>query len=398
MAQPLDIESFHRARMLTREVSDILREYHWYHNFELYECLKNDSDHGLKGMAPVIPHAPGSSAEVFKGTIRNGSYNHHNQFTKFRDAYYYAWSNGLKNEEDAGQRILISSSRDLRNWSAASVAVGVAEGSQTARNCTALTADRERLYLFVMTEETEHDAAAIGMRRIIPESYSLSIYTSKDGVNWKEYYSFGSELKWVFEAPRRTLGGKTICVCCTTRHGAGILRWRNDNILTDPDIIPIPEPEGASFPYAETSWFQRSDDGVMVFFWRDEGGSTRMYVNTSTDDGQTFSTPIISDIPDSMSRNYAGQLGDGRYYLVSNTLPNLLDRSLLTILTSRDGRVFDRVSVINDDPTAMRRKGLLKERGYQYPCCYSERDRLIVAYDRNKEDILCHVLDDLGSI
>ncbi len=397
MAQPLNITSFHRAQMLTKEVADQLREYHWYHNFKLYECLKDDSDHGLKGMMPVIPYAPGSYAEVYRGTLENGSYNHHNQFTKFKDTYFYAWSNGIKNEEDAGQRIMISSSKDLKNWSPARVAVGVPEGSQLARNCTAFTADDKRMYLFVMTEETEHDAAAIGMRRIIPESYTLEIYTSEDGIEWKEAYSFGSELKWVFEAPRRTLGGKKICVCCTTHHGAGVLRWRDDNILRDPEIVHIPEPEGASFPYAETSWYQRAD-GVMVFFWRDEGGSTRMYVNTSEDDGQTFSVPIISDIPDSMSRNFAGQLGDGRYFLVSNTLPNLLDRGALTILTSRDGKLFDKVSMINDDPTAMRRKGLLKELGYQYPCCYSEKDRLIIAYDRNKEDTICHVLDDLSRI
>lgn len=393
----LNITPTHRATMLTPKVASMLREYHWNRNFDLYGCLKTDYDHGLIGMDPIIPYAGGQRTEVYTGTIENGSYNHHAQITRFKGRYYYAWSNGVKNEEDAGQQAFIADSADLRIWSPARVAVGLPAGSNLAHNCTAITADSERLYLFVMTEETEHDAAEIGMRRINPESYTLEIYVSEDGVNFREGYSFGDKLKWVFEAPRLTKNGGMLCVCCTTKQGAGVLRWRDQNLLKDPDLFLIPEPEGASFPYAETSWYQ-TDDGTMVFFWRDEAGGCRMYVNTSDDDGHTFSTPVQSDIPDSMSRNYAGRLSNGRYFLVCCAVPNLLDRSALMLFTSPDGAVFDRVHVLSDEPTKMRRKGLLKELGFQYPCCYGEEGKLIVCYDRNKEDMLCHVLTDIDRL
>ena len=103
--------------------------------------------------------------------------------------------------------------------------------------------------------------------------------------------------------------------------------------------------------------------------------------------------PLLSDIPDSMSRLYAGRLSDGRFYLVNNAIPTLLDRRPLMLLLSDDGIQFNEVLMINDSPTEMRRKGLLEINGHQYPCCLVDGDRLFVAYDANKEDLMCEVID-----
>jgi hypothetical protein len=130
-----------------------------------------------------------------------------------------------------------------------------------------------------------------------------------------------------------------------------------------------------------------------MVFWRDEGASCRVYVNHSDDGGLTWSTPLLSDIPDSMSRLYAGRLSDGRFYLVNNAIPTLLDRRPLVLLLSDDGVQFNDVVMINDSPSEMRRKGLLKINGHQYPCCLVDGDLLLVAYDANKEDLLCEVID-----
>jgi len=63
------------------------------------------------------------------------------------------------------------------------------------------------------------------------------------------------------------------------------------------------------------------------------------------------------------------------------------------LLLSDDGIQFNDVLMINDSPTEMRRKGLLKINGHQYPCCLVDGDRLFVAYDANKEDLMCEVID-----
>ena len=146
------------------------------------------------------------------------------------------------------------------------------------------------------------------------------------------------------------------------------------------------------FPGAEASWYQ-TDDGTIVMFWRDEGGSCRLWVCISTDGGESFGEPVITDIPDAMSRKYAGRLDDGRYYIVSNAFPSLLNRRHLTMLLSDDGYKFNKGYILVDDPTSMRLVGLLKEDGYMYPCCLPGEEKLLVAYSTNKEDIECGIVD-----
>ncbi len=375
-------------------MAEKLTEYHWRRVFQQFECLMTDSDHGTKGAEPpIIPAIPGARRSVvYYGNAENGSYNHHNQIARFAGRYWFAWSNGFRNEEDAGQRVLIASSPDGRTWSDPDIVADVEPGSPWAHNCVAMHATDDMLYIVVMTEETEHDETVTGMRRINPDTAYVDLYGSADGRHFEKVLSYGSEIKWIFEAPRLTAEGRLLCVCTTRDRGPAILLWPGADLLDQPEFITVPEPEGASFPYGESTWYQL-DSGRIMVFWRDEGASCRVYVNHSDDGGRTWSEPILSDIPDSMSRLYAGRLSDGRYFLVNNAIPTLLDRRPLMLLLSNDGVEFDDVHVINDSPSEMRRKGLLKVNGHQYPCCLVDGDRLLVAYDANKEDILCEVID-----
>ncbi len=388
--------------MLSEQVTEQLREYRWRRNFGLFECLMKDDDHGTKGAEPaLIPYIRDASrAVVYYGNAFHGSYNHHNQLTTFKGKLYYGWSNGFRNEEDAGQRVLMACSDDGRAWSDPWVVLDVEEGSPWAHNCVALHTTPDALYCVIMSEETEHDETVTGMRRIRPESAYIDVYRSADARHWEKAFSFGTRIKWLFEAPRLTQEGRLMCVCNTKSEGPAILLWPGDDICEKPEFIFVPEPEGAWFPYGESTWYQldgtKEKPGRIFIFWRDEGASCRVYVNWSDDNGHTFSEPVLSDIPDSMSRLYAGRLSDGRYFLVNNTNANLLDRGALTLLLSDDGYRFTKIYMINDSPTEMRRKGLLKVNGHQYPCCRVEKDKLLVGYDYNKEDIVCEVIDTRG--
>ncbi len=376
-------------RRLAPGLAAALREYHWRRSFIRSECLLRDTDHGPKGEdPPILPDLPSARSQVYLGGLGRGSYNHHVQIARHKGRFYVAWSNGVRNEEDAGQRVLIADSADARSWSPARVVLDVPAGEPYARNCVAMRSDGERLHVAVMTEETIHDATATGMRRIDNQTSIVEIRSSADGFGWERTFSFGNRVRWIFEAPRPTREGRLLCLCNTTREGPAALLWPGLDLGAEPAFIPIPEPEDASFPYGEATWYQ-DDEGLITVFWRDEGASCRMYANESRDGGRTFSVPVLTDIPDSMSRIYAGRLGDGRFYLVNNAVGTLLDRSALLLLLSRDGAVFDDAWIVNDDATAMRRKGLLKTNGLQYPCCLAHEGRLYVAYDANKEDILC---------
>ena len=380
-------------KLLGPKVEEDLREYCWRRVFFLNECLMKEDDHGPKSASPrVIPNLDAKRAIVYYGNETNGSYNHHNQIAKFNGKYYFAWSNGIRNEEDAGQRVLIAESTNGVHWSEPWVLLTPQPGESLAHNCVGLHVQGNSLYAFVMTEDTIHDETVTGMRRIRPDSHEVRIFKSDDTKNWVQVFTFGEKVKWIFEAPRLTAEGRLLCVCNTKSEGPAVLLWPGNDILQMPEFIHVPEPEGASFPYGEATWYQL-DSGRIIVFWRDEGASCHLYVNWSDDGGRTFSVPALSDIPDSMSRVYAGRLSDGRYYICNNAIANLLDRSPLMLLLSDDGMEFNRVYMINDSPGSQRCKGMLKTNGHQYPCCLVDGDLLLVAYDQNKEDTMIEVID-----
>jgi len=155
--------------------------------------------------------------------------------------------------------------------------------------------------------------------------------------------------------------------------------------------MPPPDKD-AKLLYGEGTWYQ-TDDGTIFLYTRDEGQSLHLYVAVSEDDGLTWTAPTLSDFPDSMSRVYAGRLPDGRFYLAGNSYLKLLDRMHLMISISKDGYKFDKMYTLLDDPTAQRRKGLLKCHGYQYPCCLIDGDKMLIGYSINKEDIECGIIN-----
>lgn len=61
--------------------------------------------------------------------------------------------------------------------------------------------------------------------------------------------------------------------------------------------------------------------------------------------GQNWSVPVTTNIADDVSNINAGSLPDGRIYLVSNTMPNIV-RDPLYVSLSSDGYAFDDVRVV----------------------------------------------------
>ena len=389
----MKITTQQHVSMLTDEVRGQLSSFHWHWRFVDARCLMKNNDHGPGGMNPaLIPYGPFIRSRIYTGTREAGSYNHHSQLNAFKGRYHFAFSNGCVDEEAEGQRIMVCSSADGRTWDEPTVVVGGEPGTKAVHNCVALTATPDTLYIVDWREEALRDSAVVGMRRLIPEKNRLWLLASTDGVQWRDVKAYDPRIKVIFEAPRLTAEGRLMCVCSTTDEGAAFMRWPGSDIREDPEVIPLPTPEGAAFPYGEGSWYQL-DDGKIVAYWRDEGGSCRVWVNDSDDGGRTWTPPMISDIPDSMSRNYAGRLTDGRYFLCNNAFGTLLDRRHLMLLLSDDGLTFNKVYNLVDDPTSQRLKGLLKADGYQYPCCLVDGDMLLVGYSVNKEDIECGIVD-----
>jgi len=356
------------------------------------KCLLGHDDYGPWGQWDLIPHVPMQRSRIYTGTPHTGSYNHHAQLTKFQGKYHFAFSNGIADEEEAGQRTMLSTSEDGIHWSEAQCIVPADVDAGMWRNTIGLYSDDSQLVAWTDTKWDKVRSTEPGMSSCGPATKSrLDAYVSSDGENWEPREDLGDDVVF-FEAPRPTQDG-TVLTGGSAQGGAVALRWDADDPASPPEILPLGKSEsGGSFPYGEATWYQ-TDDGRIWMYWRDEAASLRLYLSLSEDDGNTWTPPTITDFPDSVSRVYAGRLSDGRFYLIGNAYPKLLDRMHLMIAISEDGAKFSKIYTLLDDPTAQRVRGTLKLDGYQYPCGLVDGDKLLIGYSINKEDIECGIVN-----
>lgn len=388
------IETREVAMLLSPEVKSQLARLYMRQAMWEAGCLMNYGDHGPRGEPDIIPRLPFRRSTVCRGSRRTGNYQHHAQLARFRGRLYLAWSNGLMDEEAPGQQILIASSDDGTRWSGPEVVLPRQTKEGLVHNCVGLLATDDELLLYCWSEVARPDPPSAGMHRIDPGTSRVDLYASRDGKRWAlrtpRLVDPGMSHAAMFEAPRPLADGTYLCG--GAQSGPVVFRWKPGRLAEPPEVVRIPAAPEASFPYGEASWYQVRD-GLVTMFWRDESQSCRLYVNFSQDGGRTWTRPLLSDIPNSMQRVYAGTLPDGRAYLLNDAHPHLLDRRQLTLAVSRDGRTFDRLWMLVDDPTHQRHPGLLKCHGWQYPCALVHGETLLVAYSVNKEDIECGVLN-----
>jgi hypothetical protein len=122
----------------------------------------------------------------------------------------------------------------------------------------------------------------------------------------------------------------------------------------------------------------------MIF--RDRRPSKFLYRSLSRDGGTTWTAPVRTNYPDATSKNIAGKLSNGWYFLINN--PNPKGRDPLGISFSRDGWVFDRPVALRQNAPEQRFPGRSKNKGsFQYPHAMERDGSLWVLYSTNKEDI-----------
>ena len=385
------------ATLLSQETAQKLRQFHTLECLERCGCILRYTDQGLRARnPPILPYAPFERIRVYSGGREAGSWNIDSQLAKFAGRYYYGFTNGRLDEDTEGQQVRICRSDDGHTWSAPANVIGGEEDTRDAYKCVGLHATDEAVFMWIRAARRVRDpnSTEVGGGLYADWWHARTyLYESTDGSSWTQVAQLPERVSATYEAPRLTADGRLLGACSIDeRTGPAMLRWPGADPKQEPQIVPIEQPFGSKLDGGETSWYQ-TDDGTIVIFWRDESQSSRIWVNTSTDGGDTFSAPMISDIPDAMSRNYAGRLADGRYYLCSNANATLHNRMHLTLLLSDDGYTFNQVYILVDDPTDMRLVGLLKVPGYMYPCCLADGSRLLVGYSVNKEDIEMGIVD-----
>jgi hypothetical protein len=146
-------------------------------------------------------------------------------------------------------------------------------------------------------------------------------------------------------------------------------------------------PSGDCKPIEPSQYLTR--DGRLVMFMRDQNSSFVKLVSLSEDGGESWTAPCKSTIPDSRSKQCAGNLPDGTAFWVGNPT-GCKSRRALAIAFSDDSYVFDRAYLLASvsDLPPRRNEGRYKTLGYNYPKATVISDTLWIALTVNKEDVV----------
>jgi hypothetical protein len=390
----LPVDTYQRIRMLDPKLAKEMR------NYSLRVAATNAGYPLLTDWHPVIPEGWGEFAHldfqrncVYRGNRDSWAYSHHPSIVRFQDKYVTSWSNGFRHEDYIGQEVHYSWSTDAVHWATPAAVVQTPVDSKLVRTNVGLYADDQKLYCYVnVAKDYGRDVAKPGMSVLADEHIHLDVYETSDLVHWTHYEKI-CEGVFLQEGPRRTQGGRLLCCGQNLydQHGM-VLVWDDaSRPFGKPRVVNLmASPEGIT--PEEGTWYQTAD-GRIWLFQRDGSISCCLALTYSDDDGDTWSDLTRTEIPNSYARAFAGQLGDGRHYIVGNNYDVLLNRLALQIALSDDGYTFDRQYTLIEGRTTRRINGRHKEDGYHYPQCCSMDGKLVVVYSVNKEDIEVGVVD-----
>jgi hypothetical protein len=138
----------------------------------------------------------------------------------------------------------------------------------------------------------------------------------------------------------------------------------------------------------EALCFYHRKDGRVVALWK------WAMAALSSDEGQTFSTPVkLPTIVMDGAKIWGQRTSDGRYALVYNPTTHSEHRYPLAIVTGDDGIVFDRMLLVNGEVPPRRFFGRWKDFGQQYTRGIVEGNgtppdgAMWITYSMNKEDM-----------
>jgi len=302
----------------------------------------------------------------------------------FKGRLYCQWQSSARDEDASDTWVAYSRSRDGKNWSSPMALSARRNDGFSSSGGWWAAGDTLVAYINVWPSS------------VSPRGGYACYATSTDGLNWSAIKPLpmadGTSMSGIFEQDPHALPDGRIIGAAHFQRGLtaapvysddpsgmrGWIRAHFTNLSISGDVSRELEP----------SWFRRSD-GAVVMVFRDQNGTYRRLASVSIDRGQNWSTAAATEMPDSRSKQSAGNLPDGTAFMVGNPVENKI-RIPLVVALSRDGRVFDRAYVLRrggNDLQARRYAGKSKTPGYSYPKAMVWQDYLYVSYSTNKEDV-----------
>jgi len=343
----------------------------------LYDQTRPD-DLGLRSPAGA------ETVSVFRPSAASDHFSNGVVLVGFQGWLYAQWQSSAQDEDAPDTWVAYSRSQDGKSWSAPmTLAERWDQGTRTSGGWW-VAGDTLVAYVNVWPAAT------------VPRGGYTEYATSTDGLVWSARRRLpmadGTPMNAIFEQdPHALPDGRIVGAAhfqpglqaapCFTDDPSGQGGWTRARL---PNLAHA----GEVTRELEPSWFRRAD-GVLVMVFRDQSSSNRRLAATSADRGASWSAPVLTGMPDSRSKQSAGNLPDGTAYQVGNPVSSNL-RVPLVVTLSRDGQVFDKALVLRRggaELPALRYPGRAKRAGYSYPKSMVWQGSLYVGYSTNKEDV-----------
>jgi hypothetical protein len=299
------------------------------------------------------------------------------------------WSNGHKDEDAPGQRVLVSSSSDFHSWRTPTVLAS--PGIDKDGRERVLTAAGFHKHNSIMTAYY----ADYG-----PEKQGTRLFAlmTSDGINWSKPVDMEIPV-CPNHGPQPTKSGRLI-ICGNisfpyTDDPTGLSGWKMTGIYPSVMAGTNDDPEAFWRVAKKQQWqtalcegsFYQTEDGILHMLLRatGEGFQYRLWLTESADNGCSWSEPEITDFSDDNAKFHFGRLPDGRYYCVGNPIAG--NRCPLILSLSSDGYVFDKHYVLGETGYQKVRTGRWKDGEYGYPCSMVHGEYLYVITSRQKEGV-----------
>lgn len=318
---------------------------------------------------------------VYEPAAEGDHYVNNAVLTYFKGHFYCMWQSSATDEDAPDTHLVYSRSRDGRRWPAPETLVPCSDSLFASSGGWIVTGDTLVAFVNLLSEMQAGGTA----------HYLLSA----DGHTWSApqpvRMTDGTPLDGILEQdPHRLPDGRLVGAAhfrpglkarpIYTDDPSGRSGWHIGQIEM--------EDRGTQSRGIEPSLYLRPD-GAIVMLFRDQASTFRKLAAVSTDRGETWTPPILTDLTDARSKQCAGNLPDGRAYIVGNPTP-AKDRTILAIQWSDDGETFTEPLPLRTpaDLPPQQYEGKYKTLGYSYPKAFYHNHHLYISYSENKERIV----------